>query len=500
MSTFNIPYTISTDYTYDTNKLSVSWWLVTLKEDFTDLYARYHFNNDPNDSSWNWRNGVLIWSPVYSAGRLNNCIVLNWGTNHVSLGWYLNFDRYDIFSIGFWFKTTDNYWVFISKLLYPLWWTLEMNNGWIAFYMMSDWATSRLTVQTTTWWRNDWNWHHCVFTYDWSWLSTWWKFYMDWSLVTISNPSNNLSASVLNSAIGSIGSRNWTWWPNNWLAWSMDEVLIYTKVLNQTEVTYMYNLWDWRENVKYRTDKPAIYKTTWNTNFWLIWFSWFTELLWAGTTWDIQYQLSDNWTTWKYWNWSAWATVSWGTDYNSYSVINTNISTFDATAKTIYVKAFFISDWEQIVKLDSNDVDYTTQFTVTFNVKDWVTDAHISNIQFQYDINQSYIIKNSPFIYEYASNGIYYPIINNVDYPQKINSFTLSWSWTIVNITMNKLLTENDISRIIDLVWDEALSWHLIDWTTWFKLNDTWGLTQEEHDAVIDSEAWARKAWSQRLI
>jgi hypothetical protein len=74
----------------------------------------------------------------------------------------------------------------------------------------------------------------------------------------------------------------------------------------------------------------------------------------------VNYQLSVDGAAWKYWNGSAWAMVSGGTDYNTAAVVNTNIaafaSTFNPTTAAnvdLYVKAFLASSGTSACELDA---------------------------------------------------------------------------------------------------------------------------------------------------
>ncbi|EKD49781.1 MAG: PKD protein [uncultured bacterium] len=75
---------------------------------------------------------------------------------------------------------------------------------------------------------------------------------------------------------------------------------------------------------------------------------------------SINYQLSDDGgSTWKYWSGSTWASAG-ASDYNSASVVNTNIGSFPTSAKQIMFKAFLTGDGSQLVQLDNIDIGYST--------------------------------------------------------------------------------------------------------------------------------------------
>ena len=71
---------------------------------------------------------------------------------------------------------------------------------------------------------------------------------------------------------------------------------------------------------------------------------------------SISYQLSNNdGTTWQFWNGSAWATAG-AENYNSASVVNTNINTFATSTGKLMYKAFLTSNGTQLVQLDNIQV------------------------------------------------------------------------------------------------------------------------------------------------
>jgi len=107
----------------------------------------------------------------------------------------------------------------------------------------------------------------------------------------------------------------------------------------------------------YPTDKPSIYKTNGDgvadIEEWIS----FVEILGGSNEGSVVYQLSDDGVTWLYWDGSIWNTAG-VSNYNSSNVLNAHMLDFDASEDKIYVKAIFISDGEQQVELDLNEVGY----------------------------------------------------------------------------------------------------------------------------------------------
>ncbi len=107
----------------------------------------------------------------------------------------------------------------------------------------------------------------------------------------------------------------------------------------------------WAGAAVYPTSYPSVYPTTVyagsNINDW----AFFTETATKNTG-EIYYQLSSDGSTWQYWNGSAWVTAG-ASNYNTASVINSNIATFPTSTGNISFKAFLYSAGSQQVTLDN---------------------------------------------------------------------------------------------------------------------------------------------------
>lgn len=98
------------------------------------------------------------------------------------------------------------------------------------------------------------------------------------------------------------------------------------------------------------TIKPA---SLWDVPALYAWFG-FLETLGGDNAGSVAYQLSDDGVNWKYWNGVVWDTA--GINYNSASVINSNMASFPTTEKKLTYKAFLISDGEQQVEIDTTTI------------------------------------------------------------------------------------------------------------------------------------------------
>src|SRR3989344_5406131 len=129
----------------------------------------------------------------------------------------------------------------------------------------------------------------------------------------------------------------------------------------------------WSASVSYPTDNPLISPTNSyvgsNIQNWTA----FNETADKGGG-EIYYQLSDNnGSTWQYWNGSSW-TAAGLSQYNTASVVNTNISAFSTSSGQISFRAFLASDGSQQVQLsnvkigwgqDASDGGYETSGLLT---------------------------------------------------------------------------------------------------------------------------------------
>lgn len=118
----------------------------------------------------------------------------------------------------------------------------------------------------------------------------------------------------------------------------------------------------------------------------------FSETLGTNNEGSLVYQVSsDNGTTWKYWNGTAWAvtTLVDGTETSSAVNVNMHVSKLDTNGGDFLWRAFFVSDGTEQVELDqidiifdvdSDNVDDTTEDAV-FNSGDGNNDGLQDSVQ-----------------------------------------------------------------------------------------------------------------------
>jgi len=148
-------------------------------------------------------------------------------------------------------------------------------------------------------------------------------------------------------------------------------------------------------NSSYPTDSPAVNQTSgFSTTTTVASWTGFTETATKNGG-SISYQLSsDGGSTWKYWSGSAWATAGAG-NYNSASVINTNIAAFPTSTNQINAKAFLTSNGSQLVQLDNINISYVangglycgSSGSLISSAIDMSTSSPVSNINWDQDLS-----------------------------------------------------------------------------------------------------------------
>jgi hypothetical protein len=363
MAVFTTPFTIPGNYTYDSDKIEVSGGVALVKEDLTNVYGRWHLNESTggiaSDSSGNGRDGTLInmENSDWVAAHLNNGLVFDGINESVDLGDIANFEYNQPFSFECWFLTSGGgAHTFLSRMQTTgpsRGWLLYIQAGLIKFAVRNSATPSKQAWVQTVSTFNDGAFHHLIATYNGSGLASGMKIYVDNVDETLGIVADTLANStILNSGDCSLGSRNST---NLYFVGTLDEGIIYNRVVTVPEVAYRYNSGTGREEFLRYSDTPSIYKTAGDsgtiasfTNFVV------TDGVTEGSK---GYQLSEDGITWKYWDGGAWS-VAGALDYNIEAVVNANIPTFSAVADKIYIKTFLISDGLQREEIDEIQITY----------------------------------------------------------------------------------------------------------------------------------------------
>lgn len=363
MAVFTTPFTTPANYTYDSNKILVSGGVAALRENLTNVYGRWHLNESSGilapDDSGNGRDGTLInmEDADWVSAKLNNGLVFDGANESVNLSSIAGFEYTQPFSAECWFLTSGvGAYTFLSKMQtsgQSRGWLFYIGTGLIRFIVRNSLTPSRQAWIQSVNTFNDGAFHHAIITYNGSGFASGINLYVDGSPETLTVLSDDLAGNtIINSGNASIGSRNNT---NLYFLGTLDEAVIYDRVVTDTEAAYRYNSNVGREDFIKYSDKPTIYKTVGDSGT----ISSFTNFVVIDgvTEGSKGYQLSDDGIIWKYWSGAAWV-VAGALDYNTAAVVNANIPTFSAVADKIYVKTFLISGGTQREEIDEIQITY----------------------------------------------------------------------------------------------------------------------------------------------
>lgn len=359
------PYDIAGNYTFDSDKINVSSGLVTLKENLSDVYARWHMNEDTGDtvldSSGNGRDGTPINNPVSVAGKINNALLFNGTTQYIDFGNIANFERTQAFSVVVWVELTMTSAAhFVNHIQsgspFTGWQFYKHTDQKLNFSLINNAGSNIIQVGGSTS-INTGSFKLAIMTYDGSSTAAGVKFYVDNVAETMNIITDTLSSSTLFTTSLNIGRRSDGVGHVNG---KEDEISIYSRVLTAAERSYIWNSGAGRENFINFSDNPTIEPTDLldpaTVSSWDV----FSETLGGGNQGAVGYNLykvdkADKY----YWNGSAWVTGGSPSNVNTAAVINTNIGTFDGSPDKIGFLAYLISDGTQQVELDENVITFT---------------------------------------------------------------------------------------------------------------------------------------------
>ena len=217
----------------------------------SNVYAWYHLNSSSGtnvlDSSGNWRNGTTLNYVSWVSAKLNNGLRFNGFNQSVNCSNIASFERTDTFSFEFWTNCSElsnPVFQVISKLDdvayrgYEIY-TTTFGGGNDVNFVLINALTNYLHVRTNTSLPTG-EWNHVVVTYDGSsdWKGV--KIYFNGTEQPLFITQNNLAGTiVIPSQSLSIGKSDSL---GNYYNGTLDETVIYNKVLSQADVTFRYNL------------------------------------------------------------------------------------------------------------------------------------------------------------------------------------------------------------------------------------------------------------------
>jgi hypothetical protein len=207
-----------------------------------------------------------------------------------------------------------------------------------------------------------------VILYSWSPVAgTWYHIELDWDVSSGSSRLYIDGTEVTSSA--STGDRTDTTYKTNQVSFGADRSQISfvgyiddVSVLDGVVHTSNFTVPSQAGTVQYPFDKPYVEPASaFDPSVVSDWLG-MAHVIQTGSATDIGYILSDDGkSTWKYWDGAVWSvTAGDGTNYNSISEIDVNMTSFDASPDTLAWRAFLISDGIDLIELDSVTLTYST--------------------------------------------------------------------------------------------------------------------------------------------
>jgi hypothetical protein len=318
-STTNWDFSVPADYTYDPAKIEVVGGVAKLKGTPLASYAHWLMNETTGttvaDSSGNGRNGTTVNmdDSNHVAGKLNNALYFDGNDEYVNCGDIANFERTQAMTIEFWIKRTTDAGIVISRAggtaPYRGWWVnVNMSFSRLDFVLCNTWSTNVLAVHTPLTPIPLGVWTHVIITYDGSSSPSGVLFYINGVLRGTNTLYNTLSATILNTSTCVMGNR---YGDALYLNTTLDEMVIYTRVLTSDEIQYRYNSGAGTEILptSYPIDNPTIVNNTGAA--YTVSLSQFVETATKPSGTGIKYHVSaNNGASWLYWNGAGWV----GTD------------------------------------------------------------------------------------------------------------------------------------------------------------------------------------------
>jgi len=214
-----------------------------------DSYVWYHFDETSGisikDSSKNSRYATLIPGSGggYIPGKLGNAILFV-GDTYVDGGDIANFEYSQPFSLEAWiYFTNDGYprtiMSRIDRTAQNRGFQFFTNDGYLTLYISNDESIGKTIYVYTNVQVGDAAFHHVVATYDGSGLAAGIKLYIDGVQQSVGITSDGLAGgTILNLAKFTIGCANAI---DLFYFGSIDEVVVYSQVLNQDQIDFRYN-------------------------------------------------------------------------------------------------------------------------------------------------------------------------------------------------------------------------------------------------------------------
>jgi hypothetical protein len=362
MPNISIPFTVSGNYTFDSNIIEFSAGIARLKQliDDTNLLSHYKLNDNlPTttvlDASSNGNDLNLF---GINSEDIADTGIINGGLRFRNVSTEKAFKLSDTvidlssnYTIAFWYEPTNGFSSANSKNQV----VCEKTNKFLIWFNQ---ATGSLDILTnsgagfvtfssdqTTW--NAGTKYYIIITWDGVTL----KLFVNNVQQATTSSNGSIASGASNFSIGEASGNNFP------LDGLLDDVRFYSVEISDNTKTALYNAGDGTEaQTIYYTEDPSVYLTTGSDAPNIINWSNFVVTEGSSHVGILGFQLSNNGTNWFYWNGSSWASAT--NEYNIEATINTNISTFPTTLDKIYVKTFLISNGTQETEIDNISISF----------------------------------------------------------------------------------------------------------------------------------------------
>ena len=211
---------------------SISWdlitnWLLNELVWYWDFSTNWSFP----DKHWN-NNWTINWATYSSNWKLNWCYSFDWSNDSISLWSSLKPWNWD-FTLTFWIKTTTTtQWAIFSSSDINPYFALFTRTTPVLRFDIYDWSTNPHPEWFASF--NNWNWHFVTCVRNWNNF----ELNMDnWTEVVSIASVWTLSA----NSISQFWKRN----TSNYYNWSICEVWYWRRALWVTDLSNLYNNWNW---------------------------------------------------------------------------------------------------------------------------------------------------------------------------------------------------------------------------------------------------------------
>ena len=185
------------------------------------------------DNDWS------IIGATWTTGKINNWLSFDWVDDYVDMGDFYPVIWSNARSCFARIKTTNS----TDNKCIMEWgshnnserWQIRLDPTELRLEVAGDWATGTTQLDNGIW-------HYVWVTYDWSWTLSGAKLWVDWNIELDISSSQSVNTGT-NHGIDiwrdpALGN-------NLYFDWLIDEVWIWNRALTSSEVSELYNNWDW---------------------------------------------------------------------------------------------------------------------------------------------------------------------------------------------------------------------------------------------------------------